>query len=431
MTRPLVLEDVVLLDGTGTPPRPSAQVVVNGGVIASVGRAGDPHEGGMVIEGRGRWLLPGLWDTHIHSVFSAGGCVWPEEFSEQQRLRNWQAYLRNGITSVVSVADERDLVLAARAAEREGDLTGPRVFAAGPALTAPRGHPVTTILHGEPGRFRNMAVQIGDPVEGRRAVQRLVRGYGVDLIKVVYSTIPGNVPRLGRDILDAVIDEAHLLGRRIFAHVATPEEAMDCVAAGVDGLEHMVMGTPQALERVFSAAAEQGVFWTPTLCLFDKMAHDGDERYIEGYRPEGSVTRTVLDSLRDSAAWWRRPDPGVPAPPWSHTVELTGQAHRAGVRLALGTDSGNPAVFHGLAAHRELELLVRAGLTPLQALAAATTVAAAKVGAEHRLGTVQPGKEADFVVLSDSPIDDIHNTRRIELVVKRGELFDPAQLVVV
>ena len=275
-----------------------------------------------------------------------------------------------------------------------------------------------------------MAMEVGDPADARHAVSRLVQGDGVDLIKVVYSTIPGNVPRLGRDILDAVIDEAHLLGRRVFAHVATPEEAMDCIAAGVDGLEHMVIGSLQALGRVFAAAVEQGVFWTPTLCLFDKMAHDGDERYIEGYHPEGSVTRTVLESLQDPAAWWRKPDPGIPAPPWSQTVELTGQAHRAGVRLTIGTDSGSPAVFHGLAAHRELELLVRAGLTPLEALAAATTVAAAKVGAEHRLGTVEPGKEADFVVLSDSPIDDIRNTRRVELVVKRGELFDPADLMV-
>ena len=141
-----MLDDLVLLDGTGEPPRPSARVVVDGGVIVSVGRASDPPEGGMVIEGGGRWLLPGMWDTHIHSVFSAGGCVWPEEFSEQQRLGNWQAYLRNGITSVVSVADELDLVLVARAAERDGDVTAPRVFAAGPALTAPGGHPVTTIL---------------------------------------------------------------------------------------------------------------------------------------------------------------------------------------------------------------------------------------------------------------------------------------------
>ncbi len=90
-----------------------------------------------------------------------------------------------------------------------------------------------------------MAVEVGNPADGRHAVSRLVQGDGVDLIKVVYSTIPGNVPRLGIDIVDAVIDEAHLLGRRVFAHVATPEEAMDCIAAGVDGLEHTVIGSPK------------------------------------------------------------------------------------------------------------------------------------------------------------------------------------------
>jgi imidazolonepropionase-like amidohydrolase len=88
-------------------------------------------------------------------------------------------------------------------------------------------------------------------------------------------------------------------------------------------------------------------------------------------------------------------------------------------------------VFHGLAAHRELELLVRAGLTPLQALTSATAVAAAKVGAEDRLGTVQPGKEADLVVLGASPIEDIRNTRRVEMVVKRGELLTAAELAII
>ena len=425
-----MLKDVVLLDGTGAPPMMSARVVVEEGVIVSIGRAGEPLPGGTVVDGRSRWLLPGLWDTHIHALFSAGGCVRPGEFSDEQLLRNWRAYLRNGVTSVVSVADEKDIVLAARGAERKGSLTGPRVFAAGPALTAPGGHPVTTILHGELGRFPKAAMEVGDPTQGRAAVRQLVQEDGVDLIKLVYSTIPGNVPRLGRHTLDALIDEAHALGRRVFAHVATPDEAMEGIAAGVDGLEHMVMGAPEALEPVFSAAAEQGVYWTPTLSLFDKMAHDGNEGYIEDYRPEGNVTRTVLDSLRDPGAWWRTPNSGAPAPPWSHTIELTGLAHRAGVRLVAGTDAGNPAVFHGLAAHRELELLVRAGLAPLQALAAATTVAAAKVGAEHRLGTVEPGKEADLVLLRESPLDDIRNTRRVELVVKRGQLFDPADLAV-
>ncbi len=135
--------------------------------------------------------------------------------------------------------------------------------------------------------------------------------------------------------------------------------------------------------------------------------------------------------LRSARAWARqqsRSAPDAPAPPWERTIELAGRAHRAGVRLSLGTDAGMIAVFHGLAVHRELELLVRAGLTPIQALAAATTAAAAKVGVDERLGTVEVGKEADLLILREDPLDDIRNTRAIDMVIKRGTPFDPAQL---
>lgn len=129
-------------------------------------------------------------DTHIHHVFSAGGFVWREEFSAQQRLWNWRAYLRSGVTSVVSVGDDKNIILTARAAEREGKLVAPRIFASGSIFTAPGGHPVGTILHGEASRFRDIALEVGDPAEGRRALRRLVEHDDVDLIKVVYSSIP-------------------------------------------------------------------------------------------------------------------------------------------------------------------------------------------------------------------------------------------------
>jgi imidazolonepropionase-like amidohydrolase len=181
-------------------------------------------------------------------------------------------------------------------------------------------------------------------------------------------------------------------------------------------------------DRALAVARERGVFWTPTLSLFDRMAHDLDPAYIDDRRPDGLVSETVLRSAR---AWARQQSaaaPDAPAPPWERTVELAGRAHRAGVRLSLGTDAGSIAVFHGLAVHRELELLVRAGLTPIEALAAATTAAAAKVGVDERLGTVQVGKWADLLILRENPVDDIRNTRAIDMVIKRGTPFDPAEL---
>jgi imidazolonepropionase-like amidohydrolase len=426
----LVLTDFVLIDGTGRAPAAGSSVVVEEGHIVAVGENRRRPVGVRVIEGRGRWLLPGLWDTHIHHVFAGGGFVWAEEFSDQQRKWSWRGCLRSGVTSVVSVGDDKEIILSARAREADGSLLAPRVFVSGTIFTAPGGHPCSTILHGHAAQFRGLAIEVDEPTDSRDRLRRLVADDGIDLVKVVYSTIPGDVPRLDGSVLSALVEEAHARGRPIVAHVSTPEEAAECVAAGVDGLEHMVFGDAEALDSVFVAAAERRVLWTPTLCLFDKFAHDGEARYIDDYNPAGTVSTTVLESLKAPGAWWHEPDAGVPPPPWALWVHAAGRAHALGVPLALGTDAGNPVIFHGLAVHRELELLVRAGLTPMQALSAATSVAATKVGVQDTLGTVEPGKEADLLILEADPLKDIANTRRVGLVVKRGALFDPADLLV-
>jgi amidohydrolase family protein len=184
------------------------------------------------------------------------------------------------------------------------------------------------------------------------------------------------------------------------------------------------------LDVTFATMAERGVLWTPTLSLFDRMAHDLDLRYVRGHRPEGFVSERVLRSVGEWASHGKRPPPDAPVPSWGRAVEFAGRAHAAGVRLSLGTDAGMTAVFHGLAVHRELELLVRAGLTPGEALSAATAVAASKVGAADRLGTVEVGKEADLLLLRDDPLADIRNTRSIDLVVKRGVPYHPDDLTI-
>src|SRR5918997_2424884 len=168
MTDALVLENFSLVDGTGGSPVSGAWVVIEDGVIVSAGKGSPPAPSAKVLEGRGRWLLPGLWDTHMHIGFSAGGLVSSEELSEEQLLLNWRAYLRSGVTSVVSVGDDPRTVLAARTAERAGGLLGPRIFAAGSVFTAPGGHPVGTILHGEAARLEGLAIEVGDVVEARR-----------------------------------------------------------------------------------------------------------------------------------------------------------------------------------------------------------------------------------------------------------------------
>jgi imidazolonepropionase-like amidohydrolase len=424
--RTWTLNDVVLINGTGGPPVPETGVVIEDGVVVEVKPAAAIADGRSVVQGRGRWLLPGLWDTHMHHGFSAGGMTSAEETSADQRLLNWRAYLRSGVTSVVSTGDDAQRMIAARAAERAGELLGPRIFAAGRVLTAPGGHPINTLMHGYASDLGDLAVGVDDPAAATEHVRVALQQQGLDLVKVVFSTIPGDGPRLRRDVLDAIVSEAHRCGRPVIAHVSTEGEAAEAVEAGVDGLEHMVAEGGELLEATFATMAERGVLWTPTLSLFDRMAHDRDMSYVLGHRPDGFVSSTVLRSIEQWAAAETPPSPY--AFPWERTVDHAGRAHAAGVRLALGTDAGMIAVFHGLAVHRELELLVRAGLTPSEALTAATRVAAEKVGEAARLGTIEVGKEADLLLLRADPLTDIRNTRAIDLIVKRGVRYKPDNL---
>ena len=210
----------------------------------------------------------------MHHGFSAGGLTSAEELSAEQLLLNWRAYLRSGVTSVVSTGDDPQRMIAARAAERAGELVGPRIFAAGSVLTAPGGHPVGTLMHGHAIGVGELAVELDDPAAATEHVRTALEKQGLDLVKVIYSTIPGDGPRLRRDVLDAVVAEAHRCGRPIVAHVSTAAEAAEAVEAGVDGLEHMVLEGDDLLDAAFTTMAERGVLWTPTLSLFDRMAHD-------------------------------------------------------------------------------------------------------------------------------------------------------------
>ena len=424
--RSWTLNDVVLIDGTGNPAVPGTRVVIEEGVVAEIGPATATGGGSSVMQGQGRWLLPGLWDTHMHHGFSAGGMTSAEEVSADQLLLNWRAYLRSGVTSVVSTGDDPQRMIAARAAESAGDLVGPRVFAAGSVLTAPGGHPINTLMHGYAGHLGDLAVGVDDPALATQHVRTALEQQGLDLVKVVFSTIPGDGPRLRRDVLDAIVSEAHRCDRPVIAHVSTKEEAAEAVDAGVDGLEHMVLEGGGLLDATFTLMAERGVLWTPTLSLFDRMAHDRDLPYVVEQRPDGFVSATVLRSVEQ---WTSSEAPPSPYTfPWERTIDHAGRAHAAGVRLAVGTDAGMTAVFHGLAVHRELELLVRAGLTASAALTAATAVAAEKVGKAARLGTLETGKEADMLLLRANPLADIRNTRAIDLVVKRGAVYHPDEL---
>ncbi len=411
----------MLIDGTGAAPVHTSSVLIEDGIIASIRTAAEvpvaPRKGTTVVEGSGRWMIPGLWDTHIHHSLSGGGVAVPEELYPAPREWQWDVYLRHGVTSVVSVGDVGSEIFGSRRAEGRGELRAPRIFAAGPLLTAPGGHPSGTVFSDHPTLATGTVREVSNAEEARAHVQQLM-GHGADLIKTVYSSGPWRVPRLALEVLAAIVETAHSGGLRVVCHVGTPAEATEAIGAGVDGLEHMVLGASVDIDEAIQAAVSRGVTWTPTLSLFSSFAHAGSADYADEWFPEGTP-QFVRASLEHQGSRWL----GPPAPLLEATVAATGSAYRAGVTLALGTDAGNPGVFHGTAVQLELSLLVAAGLSPLAAIMAATFNAASKVGLEATLGTVEVGKEADLVILDADPLANVMNTRRVHAVIKRGQLM--------
>ncbi len=431
----LVIQGGTLIDGTGRAPIENATIIIRGDKIVRIETKpkGDWPKDVRVIDAHRKFIIPGLWDTHVHLGGSAGGFILPEEFSPEQFELNCRAYLYNGVTSVLDLGGAKDIILEWRKMEREGSIKAPRIFAVGPVFTAPGGHPAGTIYKGNDWLIEQATRRVTDPESARQEVRKLISEDRVDAIKAIYDDGDGRVPKLLLNVLRAIINEAHKHSKRVFVHVGGPQEAIDALNAEADGLEHIISADEPGWEEVLRLAAQKGVAWTPTLAVIEAQAHAGDEQYLKNYGTEGSISAVVLESLRDPQSPWQVGD-AARQERWRRRYEQglvsLEAARKASVRIALGTDAGNSAVFHGLSVHRELELMVKAGYSPMEALIAATRAAAEKLGVERELGTLEPGKTADLIILSSNPLEDIRNTRKIELVIKGGVVYKREELAI-
>ncbi|MGO4699914.1 amidohydrolase family protein [Dyella sp. 2RAB6] len=403
-SKKLVVTHVTLIDGTGAAPRRNASVYVEDGRIARIdssGAAPKAEPGLDVLDGSGKFLIPGLWDMHAHYEQVEWGPI----------------YLAAGVTTVRDCGNEFDYITTVRDAIQSGRGIGPRLLIAG-------------IVDGN-GPIALGAITADTPEEARAVVRRY-KDAGAIQIKIYSSMKPALVP--------VITAEAHKLGLTVTGHVPEGMTSAQAVEAGYDGINHIHFVARDLLGMKRGQPMPPLDFKTPNarrqLALF-KQHHTVFDDTIALFELFSNPSTTPLRSIEpgiDHVAAPLAPALNAMGTPPDRAEETTKryqymlatlrELHRQGLTIVAGTDQAIP----GYSLHRELEIYVQAGFTPMEALQAATSVPAKVLGLDKEVGTVQVGKRADMLLLDGDPLADIHNTRRIAKTIANGSVYDPAPL---
>ncbi len=397
-----------LLDKPGSAPRGPSTVIIRNGKIVEVLSGYQPGPtGATLIDLKDKFVLPGLIDSHVHLDSDAGGdAALIESFTDSparaayRTAGNAKKTLMAGFTTVRNLGDGSGATLALRDAVAAGELPGPRIIDAGRSISTTSGHMDATLsvsedLHGSIGQ-ENLC----DGVEScRQAVRKQIRR-GVDVIKI--ATTGGVNSRigsgLGRQIFDdevkALVDTAHLYGKKVAVHAHSDDGINAALAVGADSIEHGTMLTDESI-KLFKAA---GAYYVPTLSTVNG--------YIERLAANpNAYPPDVLAKVK-----WRI---GV-------TGKSLAKAYPAGVKIAFGTDAG--VSKHGKNAD-EFELMVKYGMPASAAIQAATMNAATLLGVDKQVGSLEPGKAADLIAVAGDPIVDITTLKSVRFVMKDGRVF--------
>jgi imidazolonepropionase-like amidohydrolase len=391
---------VTLIDGLGGPPIRDAVLAVDGQRIVAAGPAASTRiaPGAQRIDLAGRVVMPGLVNAHGHVGATVGLESRPEGYTEDNLRRQLGLYALYGVTTVVSLGDDREAGFRLRDENDSRSLARSRLFVAGPVITAKT------------------------PEEARTAVDAIAK-LAPDWIKIRVDDNLGTTEKMRPDVYRAVIGRAHEHKLRVAAHLFYLADAKDLLRAGVDYLAHSVRDA-QVDGELIQLMRARNVCLCPTLMReVSTFVYESRPAFFDDPVFRREADPKVLAALEDparQAAMAKSPS----AQRYKQALEVARKnvkaLHEAGVRLAAGTDTGPPARFQGYFEHLELEEMVKSGLTPSQVIVSATADAARCLGLDDRVGTLQPGRYADFIVLSRNPLDDIRHTRGIESVYISG-----------
>lgn len=418
--RATVLRDVRIVDGTGAPPREHQTVVLANGRIQAICAPQSPCAvpPGSVEpkEAKGATVLPGLITAHAHlALLNGQGKFDAAQYTAANVVAQLALYQQYGVTTMVSLGANRDLVWAIRADQRAGKVGGARLLTVGRGIGVPGGFPPFAAA---PDQLDRPAT----PDEARAAVDRAAEHHA-DLIKIWMDSNHGKLPEMSDAIATAVLSEAHRKGLRVAAHVYALEDARRLVNEGIDILAHSVRDKPVDASFVALLKAK-GTWYLPTLTVDESFFAFADHpELLDDPRLQAAVPASQVAILRSED--YRRKVMADPATA-QHRADFAMASRNlktlydAGVHVGFGTDSGAAlGRIPGYAEHRELLLMVRAGLTPLQALGCATAHNAALLRLDA--GVLRKGATADLLVVRGDPAVDINAVNNIAAVYQAGE----------
>ena len=386
----VLITNARLMDGTGRVPEP-AVIAISGNRIQAILSEEGPQEGALTIDAGGRTVMPGLIDAHVH-VLAFSDVVDEKTLAERIETTvtdNLAAFLAHGVTTIRSAGDPEDAILEVRQLLEEGSIEGPRLLVVGPVFSAPEGHPSVTVFAENPWLGSQITAEVASVQDVRTTIERLAEK-GVDGIKMVYQgsdddnrtyLYGGQTPirRLSVEVMQAIIEESHRHGLQVTAHTFEEEGVIPVVEAGVDSLQHGIVGEGPVSEKVVEMLREAGIGYVPTLQVF----RDAESR------------EQAMANLKQLA--------------------------QGGVTIVLGTDTVGdfPAGSNTIS---ELESMVEAGMSPAQVIQAATLNGAEHLGRGDELGTLESGKLADLIIVEGDPLEDISVLRRPWVVMKGGQV---------
>jgi imidazolonepropionase-like amidohydrolase len=380
-------------------------LIVQGGRIVSMTGGFTETTGCEVVNLRDSFVLPGLIDSHVHLTGESNPNQRLEEVTQSSAeqamvgARYAKRTLEAGFTTVADLGADNNAIFALRAATARGDVPGPRIIASGSSVSVHGGH-------GDINGFRDDVLHLmrGTSIcsgaeDCRRAVRQQVQ-QGADIIKitatggVLSNTAAGLAQQFLNDELASIVETAHRMGRKVTAHAHGADGINAFLKAGGDAIEHGTYLDAESI-RLFK---QRGAYLVPTLMAGDYVARIANS-------PENFFTPAQTAKAREAGP---------------KMLDMARRAHAGGVKIAFGTDSGVSA--HGDNA-QEFALLVRAGMTPIQAIRAATVNAADHLQLGAEIGTLAPGKAADLIAVRGDPTTDVRELERVRFVMKGGRVY--------